>query len=276
MTASPSWSPEVRGSTTDGAHELEVARRAVVAAGELLQDHFRRGVRADWKGDRDPVTEADLAAEALIREHLAVAFGDDVVVGEEGADVAEERVRGRRRWYVDPLDGTANFLKRRPRWASSIGFCDADDRLTAAAVATPTTGEVFTATRGGGAWCNDLPVRAADTTDPVEAMTAVGVLDVDLPLDDPVALICVCRGTLSLRVTGSTVSDLCDVAAGRLDGFWSAGAKRWDLAAGILLCREAGATVTESDGSAIADPGSSVLAAAPSVHPALLRLRTGG
>jgi fructose-1,6-bisphosphatase/inositol monophosphatase family enzyme len=120
--------------------ELSVAVRAGEAAGALLLGHHAAGVLAEWKGAGDPVTVADREAEAVVRVHLQAAFPDDIIVGEEGAQLAEARVRGRRRWYVDPLDGTANFVKRRRRWAVSIGFCGSDDRMAAAAVLAPVAG----------------------------------------------------------------------------------------------------------------------------------------
>jgi myo-inositol-1(or 4)-monophosphatase len=254
-----------------GAAELAVAVAAVEAAGELLTEHFEAGVRAEWKGDRDPVTEADREAEQLIRSHLADAFPDDLVVGEEGAELSEGDVAGRRRWYVDPLDGTTNFLKRRRRWASSVGFCDEEGRMRAGAVRLPVFGETYAALAGGGATCGGRALRVTDTSEVAEALVLIGALGLDSTAERR-QITALGRRALSLRITGSTVSDLVDLAAGRADAFWATLAGRWDLAAGGLIAAEAGVRVTDTRGREVTGTAPAVLAAAPGVHAALLDL----
>jgi len=256
--------------------ELDVALAAVTDAGALLRRHFTAGVTAEWKGAgegeaggrgsrRDPVTVADREAEALVRAHLADAYGPgELVVGEEGEPLAEAAVAGRRRWYVDPLDGTTNFLKGQPRWAVAVAFCDADDRMAAAAVQVPMAGETFSAARGAGATRDGAPIRAAE----------VGV-DEALALFGPLTGITQAVGViaprvLSVRVTGSTVADLADVACARADLFLGTGQGRWDLAAGVLLASEAGAVATDLAGGPLLGPATEGLVAAPRVHAALL------
>jgi myo-inositol-1(or 4)-monophosphatase len=251
----------------DAAPELAVAVAAVDAAGEALVRHFTRGVQAEWKGDRDPVTAADREVEALIRDHIAAAFPDDVVVGEEGAELTEDDVAGRRRWYVDPLDGTTNFLKGRRRWASSVGFSDADGRMRAAAVRLPLWRETYTAVAGQGARCNGAPVRATATSDIAEALVLIGALGSS---EDRTTVAAIGAEALSLRVTGSTVADLVDIGAGRADAFWATTPGRWDLAAGLLIATEAGATVTDLQGRPVRGTAPTVLAASAGVHAALL------
>lgn len=253
----------VRGASP----ELAVAVAAVEAAGALLLDHFSAGVAAVWKADRDPVTKADREVEAMIRERIACAFPGDLVVGEEGAELDEVAVAGRRRWYVDPLDGTTNFLKTHRRWASSVAFSDADGQMQAAAVRLPLWGETYTATAGGGAWCNGTPIRATRTTAIAESLVLIGALSGPA---DRVTVGALGGQALSLRVTGSTVADLVDIAAGRADAFWATIPGRWDLAAGLLLATEAGARVTDLQGRPVVGTAPTVLAAAPDVHTALL------
>jgi myo-inositol-1(or 4)-monophosphatase len=255
----------------DGPPELDVAVEAAHRAGTLLLDHFRAGVTAEWKGDRDPVTDADREAEATIRARIAAHYPDDLVVGEEGAALAEEEVRGRRRWYVDPLDGTTNFLKRRRRWAVSVAFCDDDDRMLVGVVHLPVYGETFTAVDGQGARCGDQPIRVTDTAELGEALVEIGALGVDI-VRERASIAQLGSVVMSLRVTGSTVSDLVDVAHGRADGFWATRPGRWDLAAGLLIAREAGATVTDLQGRPIVATAPAVLAAAPGVHRAMLAI----
>ena len=260
-----------RPLSPDWSAELEVAIEVGSAAGDVALRYFTDGVEPSWKAARDPVTAADLAVEQTIREQLAAAFGDDLIVGEEGGHVAESNVAGQRRWYVDPIDGTMNFMKGSDRWATTVAFCDADDRISAAVVVRPTTGEVFSADRGGGAWCGPKRLQVSPTQTLDHAMVGVGVLS---PHEaGSAALTELSREAMGLRVSGSTVCDLCDVAAGTLDAFWQATiVKRWDLAAGTLLVTEAGGTVTSADGILLTGPAESIIAGAPALHPQLAQL----
>lgn len=247
--------------------ELTVARRAVRVAGDLLLGHFRTGIVAEYKGRKDIVTAADRSSEQLIRRLIAEAFPDDLVVGEEGDQQPEHVVAGRRRWYVDPLDGTTNFVKGQPRWAVSIAFCDADDSFRACAIQRPFQHEEYTAVRGAGAWCNGTPLQRADDPDVADALVVLG------PMADRRAAIGeIARQSLSIRVTGSTVSDLTDVAGGRADLHvgWRQG--RWDLGAGTLLAREAGLIVTDMAGVTLNGPADNVVAGPPKVHAAALEV----
>ncbi len=193
-------------SQEDEPAELRVAVEAALRAGRLLLEHFRVGVTAEWKGDRDPVTDADREAEAVIRARIAADFPDDLVVGEEGVALAEEDVRGRRRWYVDPLDGTTNFLKRRRRWAVSVAFCDDDDRMLVGVVHLPVYGETFSAVDGHGARCGDQPIAVTTTADLNEALVEIGALGADIARERA-SIAELGSAIMSLRVTGSTVSD---------------------------------------------------------------------
>jgi myo-inositol-1(or 4)-monophosphatase len=249
-----------------------VAVDAVEAAGHLLLEHFSKGVRTEWKGDRDPVTAADREAEALIRERIAAAHPGDLVVGEEGAHVSEADVAGRRRWYVDPLDGTTNFLKGRRRFASSVAFCDADDRMVAGAVRLPVHEETFAATDGGGATLNGEPIGVTATERIDEALVEIGAIGgIDI-IRERASLADLNGVVMTVRVTGSTVSDLVDLAVGRADAFWATRPGRWDLAAGLLIAREAGATVTDLRGRPIVAVAPAVLAATPALHAQLLAI----
>lgn len=243
-----------------GWPELDVALAAAHDAGRLLLGHFGRGVTREYKAAKDPVTVADREAERVVRAHIADAFGD-LVVGEEGAPLAETDVRGRRRWYVDPLDGTINFSKGQPRWAVAIGFCDADDRMAAGVIHVPAAGETFAAVLGAGATRDGSPVTVTD----VEASEALALIDQRTAADPAIV-----RAVLSIRITGSTACDLADLACGRADAYLGVRQGRWDLAAGLLLAAEAGATVSDPQGRPIAGPADAAFAAAPRVHTALL------
>ena len=243
---------------------MRVAVEAAEAAGVVLRRHFAHGVTAEYKGKGDLVTVADREAEDVVRARIRAAFAGDAVVGEEGEPLAEAAVRGRRRWYVDPLDGTTNFVKGQPRWAVGVAFCGADDRMAAAAVHVPMTGETFAATLGGGATLAGIPIHVPD----LEVDAALALFG---PLTGITAAIrVIAPRVLSVRVTGSTVVDLVDLACGRGDLYLGTRQGRWDLAAGVLIASEAGAVATDLIGTPLTGPADEVFAATPHVHAALL------
>lgn len=237
------------------------------AAGDLLLGHFRAGITPEFKGRKDIVTVADRTSEQLIRRMIADAFPGDIVVGEEGEQQPEQLVAGRRRWYVDPLDGTTNFVKGQPRWAVSIGFCDADDAFGACAIRRPFQDEEYTAVRDGGAWRDGRRLLRQDDPAVADALVLLGPMGDRGDAIGPIA-----RQSLSIRVTGSTVSDLTDVAGGRADLHIGCQQGRWDLGAGTLLAREAGLTVTDMAGDTLRGPGDNVVVGPAKVHAATLRV----
>lgn len=260
--------------------EVDVARAAVVRGSEVALEYARAGVRAEWKAVGDVVTAADRAVQSTITEVIAAAYPDDVVVGEEGGPPpSEATLAGVRRWYVDPIDGTSNFLKGRHWWGVSVGFCAADDVLTAGAIALPVLGELFSATRGGGALRNDEPVTCSAVTDFAEALCTSGFPGAAALAEHSEANLeawrAVLRRALSVRATGAIAPDWCDVACGRSEGSWTRTVGRWDIAAATVIAREAGAVVTDLTGTPITGPAASGLAAAPGIHAELLALVTG-
>ena len=247
--------------------ELEVALAVSKECADLLCRHFERGVHTEYKGRGDIVTAADRETEDLVRRRLAEAFADDVVVGEEGAQPGESEVRGRRRWYVDPLDGTTNFTKGRDRWASSLAFVDADDEAGVGVIVRPLAAETLAAVRGGGVFRDGEPfLRDTDvaTSGSLAILGPLGTGNLSGAIG-PIA-----RATLGIRVTGSTVADLADLVAGRADLYLGAGQGRWDLAAGTLLVAEAGLVVTDPGGAPFRAGGTAVFAGVPAAHAELL------
>ena len=162
--------------------ELVRAEKAAVIAreaGALLKGYWERGVRAEYKGDVDLVTEADRASEALIRERLATAFPEDGVYGEEGT---REGMDAEFRWYVDPLDGTTNFAHGFPVFCVVLG-CEQrrpglrageDGELVAGVIYDPLRDELFQAEKGKGAWLNGRAMRVSETKTLAESLTATG------------------------------------------------------------------------------------------------------
>ncbi len=260
--------------------ELDVAVDAAREGGAIALAHRRHGVLAEWKGVGDVVTAADRAVQETIVRAVSEAFGGDAIVGEEGGPAPDEaRLRGRRRWYVDPIDGTTNYLKGRHWWGVSIAFVDVDDRLAAGVVHLPVLGETYAARRGGGAWRDGEPVRVSSVTDLAEALCSSGfpgaasmreASEGNLPIWQRVM-----RRALSVRATGAVAPDWCSVACGQADGAWTLGVGRWDIAAGTIIAREAGARVTDLDGAELDGPATSGVVAAPGIHDALLALIRG-
>lgn len=201
----------------------------------------------------------------MVRDIIRGTFADDLIVGEEGEQPSEEVTRGRRRWYVDPLDGTTNFIKGQPRWAVSIAFCDTDNEFGAATIARPCVGEEYTAARGQGAYLGDHRLMRDDDPAFIDALALVGPL-----ADRNPAVVEIARQSLSIRITGSTVSDLADLASGRGDLHLGRRQGRWDIGAGTLLLHEAGLRVTDLEGVDLWGPGDNIVAAPPTVHAAAI------
>lgn len=259
--------------------ELDLAVRAAEEGGRLAAERLTQGVRAEWKASRDLVTEADRASQARITQLIAEVFPADAVVGEEGSPPAEEVVAGTRRWYVDPIDGTTNFLKGRPWWGVSVAFCDADDDITAGAVYLPVLEQMYAAAAGHGATRNGRPIRCSGVTDLEQALCASGFPTSESAVaaseSNLAAWHDLLRRVMSLRVTGAVAPDWASVASGETDGAWAVSVGRWDIAAGALIAREAGARVTDLAGGALRGPATAGLVAAPGIHAQLLEIVAG-
>lgn len=212
-------------------------------------------------------------AETVIRD----TFPSDGLVSEESYDRPESEVRGTRRWYLDPLDGTVNFLRGFDHWCVSLALVDASNQTACAAVYCPPEESLYTAQRGEGSYRNGeaLQVRTCERLN--RALLASGF---PYEFEDPAETnlsewSAVTPRALSMRSLGAAALDLCEVARGRLDGFWEIQLEPWDITAGALVAREAGATVTNRDGTELTGTGTSVVAAPPSIHPQLLeRIRS--
>jgi myo-inositol-1(or 4)-monophosphatase len=191
------------------------------------------------------VSEADRDAEAAIAELLRAERPDDALVSEEGA--GDSGTSGRR-WVVDPLDGTTNYLYRFPAWGVSVALEDADGGL-AGVVHDPVGGETFRAARGAGAELNGRPIRVSglDRLDTALIGTGFGY-DPDVRAGQADVLRRVLPRVRDVRRAGAAALDLCFVACGRLDGYYERGINHWDWAAGALIVREAGGEVVPLEG----------------------------
>jgi myo-inositol-1(or 4)-monophosphatase len=229
----------------------EIAREA----GTLLREFYERGVKTEYKGDVDLVTEADRASEALIRQRLAEHFPEHGVYGEEGTRV---RMSGEYRWYVDPLDGTTNFAHGFPVFCVVLGLErrvpglaeKADGEMVCGVIYDPLRDELFVSERGKGAWLNGRRIAVSKTKTLQESLIATGFPSHKRHRSPNVHFYQ--EFTLrshGVRRAGSAALDMAYVACGRLDGYWEFKLNPWDTSAGYLLIEEAGGTVTHFDGS---------------------------
>lgn len=256
------------------AHDLlDLAERAARAAGDLIRDERpdRLAVSATKTSPTDVVTVMDERSEALLRDLLLGERPDDGLLGEEGGGRAGSSGVT---WVVDPIDGTVNYLYGLPAYAVSVAAVvgdmqGSDDwQVLAGCVHNPASGETFTATRGAGAFLDGRPLRVSDVTDPAQALVATGFgYEAERRRRQAEVVGAVLPQVRDIRRLGSAAIDLCQVACGRVDAYFERGLKPWDMAAGTLVAREAGAVVSGLAGAA---PGERfVLAAGPSLHASL-------
>jgi myo-inositol-1(or 4)-monophosphatase len=226
---------------------LATAVEVVLRAGAIQLAGQREGFTVSKKGAIDLVTEIDLACERMCREVVAAHFPDHVVVGEEQG---EGEGQSSYRWIFDPVDGTTNYAHGLPIYCSSLAL-EIGGEAEVAAIFDPSRGELFTAERGVGAFLNGKRLQVSECGSLGDALLVTGFpYDIRARGPELVALF----GTMleqarAVRRLGSAALDLCYVAAGRFDGFWEQHLKHWDIAAGVLIVREAGGMVTAMDGT---------------------------
>jgi myo-inositol-1(or 4)-monophosphatase len=228
--------------------DLELAERAARAAGEVLLAYYGREPEGlDWKSsETDLVSDADREAERAIRELLHAERPDDGLLAEEGSQSDGDSGR---RWIVDPLDGTINFLYGFPAWAVSIALEDSDG-LAVGVVHSPVHRETFFAVRGEGARLGDRSLRVRNRSELSRAMVATGFsYEPERRAEQAEVMRRLLPRARDIRRAGAAALDLAWVAAGRVDAFYERGLKTWDLAAGQLLVEEAGGTVMALDGT---------------------------
>ena len=255
---------------------MNVMIKAARRAGRSLMRDFGEveHLQVSSKGPGDFVSKADIKAESIIREELTEARPNYGWLAEESAEVAGADPT--RRWIVDPLDGTTNFLHGLSHWAISIAL-EHKGEIVAAVIFNPAGEELFAAEKGAGAWLNDRRLRVSGRRDMIEMVFATGLPFAgrkDLPetLQDLARILPVCAG---VRRWGTASLDLAYVAAGRFDGFWERNLHSWDIAAGLLMVKEAGGFTTSmyEDGNSIED--GSVIAANANVFDRFVKMARG-
>lgn len=223
--------------------EIELAKLLAQEAGAMALDYQRQGVRAELKFDESPVTAADRACEKLIVERLQVEFPEDGVLGEEGAN---REGRNGRRWIIDPIDGTRDFVRGIPLWAVLIGL-EEEGEIVAGAAHSPRQGLMLWAARGEGAWANGSRLRVSDQSDPAQCVLSFnGFNKVGVSRFAPDLLSWVQR-FWAVRSLGGAV-DAMLLAQGQTDVWIEPNAAPWDLAPLKLLIEEAGGKFASFEG----------------------------
>jgi myo-inositol-1(or 4)-monophosphatase len=251
---------------------LNVMIKAAHKAARALKRDFGEveHLQVSVKGPANFVTAADRRAEETLRAELELARPGYSFLGEEGGH--HEGTDRTHCWIVDPLDGTLNFLHGIPHFAISIAL-ERDGVPVAGLIYNPANDELFTAERGKGAFLNDRRLRVATRKRLADSVVACALPhpsrgDALLARNEHVA---VQEKVAGLRRFGAAALDLAWVAAGRFDGYWERGLSPWDMAAGVVIVREAGGFVTDIDGREIVLRGGSILAGNAEVHGELLR-----
>ncbi len=242
-------------------------------AGAILRDRFGRPHDIRFKGEIDMVTEADRASEALIADRLRARYPDHQLLGEEGArGAAETDGAAPYRWVIDPLDGTTNFAHGMPGFAVSIGLEHAGTPIVGV-VLDPIRDELFVARQGGGATLNGAPLRVSATDDLLRSLLATGFsYELARRPKQAESWLAFLTRVQAIRQTGSSALNLCNVAAGRLEGYWEDGVLPWDVAAGVLMVREAGGTISRFRGEPFVSDDGDLVASNGAVHAAMLAI----
>jgi len=254
---------------------LALAERLARAAGAIQRERYETGVRIRTKSAPiDLVTEVDHACEALIVESLGTQRPGDAVLAEEGS--GDDRPGAAWRWIIDPLDGTTNYAHGYPRFCVSIGV-EHEGVREVGVVYDPLLEELYSATRGAGAFLNGRRLRVSQEHDLGRALVATGfAYDVrhnpDDNLDHFASFVKTAR---AVRRDGSAALDLCYVAAGRFEGFWELQLHPWDVAAGFLIVEEAGGRVSDRSGGPPPRSGRDTVASNGLIHSAMLALLRG-
>jgi myo-inositol-1(or 4)-monophosphatase len=232
-------------------------------AGELAMTYFRNPSRlnVESKGVQDFVTAADKAVEALLVDRIRMAFPEDGIIGEEGG-VRDGGAKSGATWIIDPIDGTANFARGLPFWCISVGLM-VETQIEIGFILDPVTGELFSARRGSGAFCNGQPIRVSTTNSPDMARINLGFTFHRKPEYFLAAVARLVARKCDWSRLGSAALGLAYVASGRLDGYWAPHVKAWDVAAGICLANEAGAVVNDFMAGGGLRKGNLILASTP-------------
>jgi myo-inositol-1(or 4)-monophosphatase len=252
---------------------LNVMVQAALKAGKSLSRDFGevQNLQVSLKGPGDYVSQADRKAEKIVREELLKARPTYGFLGEESEEI--KGTDGAHRWIVDPLDGTTNFLHGIPLFGTSIAL-ERSGEIVAGVVYNPATDDLFTAERGGGAFVNDRRLRVSGRKNLSDSVIGCGVPHLGGRQHGRflVQLRHVMGEVAGIRRLGAASIDLAYVAAGRFDGFWEEYLSPWDVAAGVILIKEAGGFVSDLSGGSDFVEGGSIVAGNEHIHKALVEV----
>jgi len=262
----------ISGTDRDNRELLGVALEAARAAASVIRDATSEREELVWetKGRSDFVSAVDKASERQIAEIVGRRLPDAVMLGEE---LSPNALSGTGIVVIaDPLDGTTNFLHGYPEYAVSIGIAR-EGELCAAVVLNVPRGEEFTAISGGGAFLNGARIKVSSLREPSRALIGTGFpfRTVEQLPQYVAQFSLVAAGTAGMRRAGAAALDLASVACGRFDAFWELTLAPWDVAAGILLVREAGGIVTDLEGQSARPVAGGLVAGNPAMHAWLLQ-----
>jgi myo-inositol-1(or 4)-monophosphatase len=247
---------------------LAYLERLARQAGQILRAGYQQEHQVHYKGAIDLVTEIDRQSEDYLLGEIRKDFPDHHVLSEESGGT---RSNGHQ-WYIDPLDGTVNYAHNIPIFSVSIAYAS-NGIMSLAAVYDPMRDEMFTAVRGHGAHLNGRSLQVSATSELKKSLLVTGFpYDIHNPeINNFNNFIHFSQRSQGVRRLGSAALDLCYVAAGRFDGFWELALQPWDVAAGGLICEEAGAQVTNVIGEAdFISPPQSIVATTPRIHASVL------
>lgn len=221
---------------------LEQVKDLAFTAGKIVREHFHSGFSIAYKGEIDLITDADKASEEFLVKAITQLYPQHAILTEEGGrlgNAASDYL-----WVIDPLDGTTNFAHRLPYFAVSIALLEKSEPIIGV-VYNPISDELFAAEAGTGAWMNDHPIQVSQAANLKSSLLCTGFpYDMHLKQNNVVNYARLIMQTQGVLRMGSAALDLCYVASGRLDGFWEFHLHPWDMAAGALIVKEAGGTVT--------------------------------
>ncbi|HEY9794585.1 MAG TPA: inositol monophosphatase family protein [Leptolyngbyaceae cyanobacterium] len=245
---------------------LDIATEAAMAAGVILQTYWGKLEAVEEKGrPGDLVTAADKDAEAAILKVLRRHVPEHSILAEESGPLGNQQ--SKYLWAIDPLDGTTNYAHQYPIAAVSVGLLISGTPQVGA-IYNPFRDELFRAARGLGATRNRRPIQVSQTSDLSKSLLVTGfAYDRRETSDNNYAEFChLTHLTQGVRRSGAASLDLCDVACGRLDGYWERGLSPWDVVAGVVLVEEAGGKVTAYDSSSLDIPSGRILATNGQIH----------
>lgn len=248
---------------------LSVAVEAAHAAGKLQQFYVGGDLEIDTKSsETDLVTKADKLCEQKIREIITRYYPEHEILGEEGGTEGKSS----HRWIVDPIDGTLNYAHNIPFYCVSIGL-EVAGELEIGVIFDSVKNELFTAVRGEGAYLNGAPISVSSESELIKSMLVTGFAYQKETIHDNVEIFGrVHQHVRSIRRLGAAALDLCYIACGRIEGFWELKLQPWDVAAGVLMVREAGGKVTGASGEPYDINERQLIASNGHIHAGLLNL----